>query len=68
MKDSTRSSLFIVGIGLFIMAFGAILLSLVITQWDDWIPQLELTGMSVLIIVSVILIIIGLFLTIKFII
>jgi len=68
MKDSTKSSLVLVGAGLFMIAFGVILLSLVITQWGVWIAQLELIGMAIIIIISVILIVIGLFLIIKFII
>lgn len=68
MKDSTKSSLVLVGAGLFMIAFGVILLSLVITQWGVWIAQLELIGMAIIIIISVILIAIGLFLIIKFII
>ena len=68
MKDSTKSSLVLIGIGLFMIAFGIILLSIVITQWDMGIAQLKLTGMAIIIIVSVILIAIGLYLIIKFII
>ncbi len=68
MKDSTKSSLVLIGVGLFMIAFGVILLSLVITQWDVWVDQLKLTGMAIIIIVSVILIAIGLYLIIKFII
>lgn len=68
MKDSTKSSLVLIGIGLFMIAFGVILLSIVITQWDMGIAQLKLTGMAIIIIVSVILIAIGLYLIIKFII
>jgi len=68
MKDSTKSSLVLIGVGLFMIAFGVILLSLVITQWDVWVDQLMLTGMAIIIIVSVILIAIGLYLIIKFII
>ncbi|MFX0080699.1 MAG: hypothetical protein ACFE94_03005 [Candidatus Hodarchaeota archaeon] len=68
MKDSTKSSLFLIGVGLFMIAFGAILLSLAIIEWDAWIAQIEPTGMSIIIIISVILIVVGLFLIIKFII
>jgi len=50
------------------IAFGVILLSIVITQWDAGVAQLKLTGMAIIILISVILIAIGLYLIIKFII
>ncbi|MFX1375731.1 MAG: hypothetical protein ACFFA0_07965 [Promethearchaeota archaeon] len=67
MKDSTRSSYALIGVGLFIIACGIMLLSLVITQWDLWIDQLMLSGMAIIIIISIVLILIGIFLIIKFI-
>ena len=68
MKDSTKSSFVLIGVGLFMIAFGVILLSITIIQWDAGIVQLKLTGMAIIIIVSIILIAIGLYLIIKFII
>jgi len=68
MKDSTKSSFVLIGVGLFMIAFGVILLYITIIQWDAGIVQLKLTGMAIIIIVSVILIAIGLYLIIKFII
>ena len=67
MKDATRSSFALIGAGLFIIAFGIMLLALVATQWDLWIGQLMLSGMAIIIAISVVLIIIGVFLIIKFI-
>ena len=68
MKDSTKSSFVLIGIGLFMIAFGVILLAITITEWDVGIANLKPTGMAIIILVSVILIAIGLFLIIKFII
>ena len=68
MKDSTKSSFVLIGVGLFMIVFGVILLFITITQWDAGVAQLKLTGMAIIIIVSVILIAIGLYLIIKFII
>jgi len=68
MKDSTKSSFVLIGVGLFMIAFGFILLSITIIQWDAGIVQLKLTGMAIIILVSVLLIAIGLYLIIKFII
>ena len=68
MKDSTKSSYVLIAVGLFMIAFGVILLAIVITNWDVGIANLKPTGMAITIIVSVVLIAIGLFLIIKFII
>ena len=68
MKDSTRSSFALIGAGLFLIAFGIMVLAIVAIQWDAWIAQVMLSGMAIIISISVILIIIGLFLIIKFII
>ncbi|MHA1933184.1 MAG: hypothetical protein ACW96X_11620 [Promethearchaeota archaeon] len=67
MKDATRSSMSLIAVDLFIIAFGIVLLSLVITQWALWVPQLMLTGMVIIIIISLILIAIGFILIKKFI-
>jgi uncharacterized membrane protein YidH (DUF202 family) len=66
MKDGTRSSFALIGAGLFIIAFGIMLLALIITQWDAWVAQLMLSGMAIIIVIAVVLIIIGVFLIIKF--
>ena len=68
MKDSTKSSYVLIAVGLFMIAFGVILLAIVITNWDVGIANLKPTGMTITIIVSLVLIGIGLFLIIKFII
>lgn len=66
MKDSTRSSFAMIGIGLFMIAFSIMLISLAITQWDAWIAQLKPMGMTIVIIISIVIIIIGVILIIKF--
>lgn len=66
MKDSTRSSFAMIGVGLFMIAFSIMLLSLAITQWEVWIAQLEPMGMTIVIIIAVVIIIIGVILIIKF--
>ena len=67
MKDGTRSSFALIGVGLFLIAFGIMLFALLITQWDAWVAQLMLSGMAIIIVIAVVLIIIGIFLIIKFI-
>jgi hypothetical protein len=67
MKDATRSSFVLIGVGLFMIAFAIMLLALIITQWEAWIAQLTVSGMIILISIAVILIIIGIILIIKFI-
>ena len=62
-----KLSLFLILVGLFMIAIGILLLFLVITEWEVWIAQLTLTGMTIIIIISVLLITIGVFLIIKFI-
>jgi hypothetical protein len=67
MKDATKSSFVLIGVGLFMIAFGIMLLALIGTQWDAWIGQLMLSGMAIIIGISIVLIIIGVVLIIKFI-
>ena len=67
MKDSTRSSYALIGASIFVIAFGIMLLTLAITQWDAWVAQLMLSGMAIIIVIAVVLIIIGVLLIIKFI-
>lgn len=67
MKDATKSSFVLIGVGLFMIAFGIMLLALIGTQWDAWIGKLMLSGMAIIIGISIVLIIIGVVLIIKFI-
>ncbi|MHA2182769.1 MAG: hypothetical protein ACXAAH_15220 [Promethearchaeota archaeon] len=67
MKDATRSSMSLIAVGLFMILFGITLLFLVATQWVLWVSQIMLTGMAIIIIISLILIAIGVLLIIKFI-
>jgi hypothetical protein len=67
MKDGTRSSFALIGVGLFLIAFGIMLFALIITQWDVWVAQLMLSGMAIIIVIAMVLIIIGVLLIIKFI-
>jgi len=62
-----KLSLILILVGLFMIAIGILFLSLAITEWDAWITQLTPTGMTIIIIISVLLIVIGIFLVIKFI-
>ena len=62
-----KLSLILILVGLFMIAIGILFLSLAITEWDAWITQLTPTGMAIIIIISVLLIVIAIFLAIKFI-
>jgi hypothetical protein len=68
MKDSTKSSFVIIAVGLVMIAFSIMLLLLAITQWNIWLSELKPSGMAIIIVVCVVLIIVGVFLIIKFII
>ncbi len=67
MKKSMKLSVILILVGLFMIAVGILFLSLAIIEWDAWIAQLTPTGMTIIIIISVLLIVIGVFLVIKFI-
>jgi len=67
MKKSMKLSVILILVGLFMILVGFLLIFLVIMEWEVWIVQLALTGMIIIIIVSVILIAIGVFIIIKFI-
>jgi len=62
-----KLSIVLILVGLVMIAFGILLLYLGITDWDVWIAHLKPIGMTIIVIISVLLIVIGSFLIIKFI-
>ena len=67
MTKSMKLSIILIVAGLFMIAVGLLLIFLVIMEWEVWIVQLALTGMIIIILVSVLLIAIGVFIIIKYI-
>ena len=67
MTKSMKLSVILIVAGLFMIAVGLLLIFLVIMEWEVWIVQLALTGMIIIILVSVLLIAIGVFIIIKYI-